>query len=162
MARDGSGCRPRFARLAASPLARACTPLTKSEEKERLFAVYHVHKATASSAIIFVRMFPGGFSSLQHLPYCLPINFVFPHTSLKAKTHIKAILGIEPVSCFLLQRIVRMDMNWNLKMLVQVLVLCCRKITYNYPPKGRWIVVLIYRGTKRPGIYLALFTDPEG
>ena len=27
------GCRPRFARLAASPLARACTPLTKPEEK---------------------------------------------------------------------------------------------------------------------------------
>ena len=35
-----SGCRPRFARLAASPLARACTPLTKPEEKERLLAVY--------------------------------------------------------------------------------------------------------------------------
>ena len=32
--------RPRFVRLAASPLARACTHLTKSEEKERLFAVY--------------------------------------------------------------------------------------------------------------------------
>ena len=32
-------CRPRFARLAASPLARACTPLTKQEEKERLLAV---------------------------------------------------------------------------------------------------------------------------
>ena len=37
-----SGCRPRFARLAASPLARACTPLTKSEEKERLLAVYTI------------------------------------------------------------------------------------------------------------------------
>ena len=38
---DGfSGCRPRFARLAASPLARSCTPLTKPEEKERLLAVY--------------------------------------------------------------------------------------------------------------------------
>ena len=34
-----SGCRRRFARLAASPLARACTPLTKPEEKERLLAV---------------------------------------------------------------------------------------------------------------------------
>ena len=34
-----SGCRPRFSLLAASPLnARACTPLTKSEEKERLLA----------------------------------------------------------------------------------------------------------------------------
>ena len=28
-----SGCRPRFARLAASPLPRACIALTKSEEK---------------------------------------------------------------------------------------------------------------------------------
>jgi len=37
-----SGCRPRFARLAASPLARACTPLTKPEEKERLLAVYDI------------------------------------------------------------------------------------------------------------------------
>ena len=32
--------RPRFARLAASPLPRACIALTKSEEKERLLAVY--------------------------------------------------------------------------------------------------------------------------
>ena len=35
-------CRPRFARLAASPLARACTPVTKPEEKEGLLAVYEV------------------------------------------------------------------------------------------------------------------------
>ena len=28
-----------FARLAASPLVRACIPLTKPEEKERLLAV---------------------------------------------------------------------------------------------------------------------------
>ena len=37
--------RPSFSRLTASPLdARgACTPLTKSEEKERLLAVYHTH-----------------------------------------------------------------------------------------------------------------------
>ena len=40
MARDGRGCRPRFARLAASPLPRACIALTKSEEKEGLLAVY--------------------------------------------------------------------------------------------------------------------------
>ena len=33
--------RPRFARLAASPLPRACTALTESEEKERLLAVYN-------------------------------------------------------------------------------------------------------------------------
>jgi len=31
---------PRFARLAASPLPRTCIALTKSEEKERLLAVY--------------------------------------------------------------------------------------------------------------------------
>ena len=31
--------RPRFARLAASPLPRASTALTKSDEKERLLAV---------------------------------------------------------------------------------------------------------------------------
>ena len=36
MARDGRGRRPRFARLAASPLPRACIALTKSE----LLAVY--------------------------------------------------------------------------------------------------------------------------
>ena len=34
-----SGCRPRFARLAALPLPRACIALTKFEEKERLLAV---------------------------------------------------------------------------------------------------------------------------
>ena len=33
-------CCPRFARLAALPLPRACTALTKSDEKERLLAVY--------------------------------------------------------------------------------------------------------------------------
>ena len=36
------------------------------------------------------------------------------------------------------------------------------KIIYNYPPKGRWIVVHIYRDAKRRGIYPPLFTDPEG
>ena len=35
-------------------------------------------------------------------------------------------------------------------------------IVYNYPPKGRWIVVDIYRDAKRRGIYPPLFTDPEG
>ena len=35
-------------------------------------------------------------------------------------------------------------------------------IIYNYPPKGRWIVVDIYRDVKRRGIYPPLFTDPEG
>ena len=36
---DGAS-RPRLARLAASLLPRACTALTKSEEKESLLAVY--------------------------------------------------------------------------------------------------------------------------
>ena len=40
MARNGRGTR--FARLAASPLPRACIALTKSEEKERLLAVYSI------------------------------------------------------------------------------------------------------------------------
>ena len=35
-------------------------------------------------------------------------------------------------------------------------------VYYNYPPKGRWIVVDIYRAAKRRGIYPPLFTDPEG
>ena len=34
-------------------------------------------------------------------------------------------------------------------------------LVYNYPPKGRWIVVDIYRDAKRRGIYPPLFTDPE-
>jgi len=36
------------------------------------------------------------------------------------------------------------------------------RIIYNYPPKGRWIVVDIYRDAKRRGIYPLLFTNPEG
>ena len=39
----------------------------------------------------------------------------------------------------------------------------CWWIVYNYPPKGRSIVVhIIYRDAKRRGIYPPLFTDPEG
>ena len=34
-------------------------------------------------------------------------------------------------------------------------------ILYNYPAKGRWMV-MVYRDAKRRGIYLALWTDPEG
>ena len=34
-------------------------------------------------------------------------------------------------------------------------------ILYNYPTKGRWIV-MVYWDAKRRGIYPALFTDPEG
>ena len=36
------------------------------------------------------------------------------------------------------------------------------KIIYNYPPKGRWIVVDIYRDAKGRGIYPPLLTDSEG
>ena len=36
------------------------------------------------------------------------------------------------------------------------------EIVYNYPPKGRWIVLDIYRDAKRRGINPLLFTDPEG
>ena len=35
-------------------------------------------------------------------------------------------------------------------------------IIFNYAPKGRWIVVDIYRDAKRRGIYRPLFTDPKG
>ena len=35
-------------------------------------------------------------------------------------------------------------------------------ILYNYPSKGRWIVVDIYWDVKCRGIYPPLFTDPEG
>ena len=36
------------------------------------------------------------------------------------------------------------------------------RTVYNYPPKGRWIVVDMYRDAKRWGIYPPLFTTPEG
>ena len=35
-------------------------------------------------------------------------------------------------------------------------------ILYNYPPKGRWMVVDIYRDAKCRVIYPLLFTDTEG
>ena len=44
----------------------------------------------------------------------------------------------------------------------KVLRLLYEMILYNYPPKGRWIVVYVYRDMKCRGIYLALFTNPEG
>ena len=40
--------------------------------------------------------------------------------------------------------------------------LCKVKIIYNYPPKGRCIVVDIYQDAKRRDIYPQVFTDPEG
>ena len=36
------------------------------------------------------------------------------------------------------------------------------QLLYNYPSKGTWIVVDIYRDAKRRGIYPPLFTDPQG
>ena len=39
---------------------------------------------------------------------------------------------------------------------------CILVILYNYSPKGRWIVVDIYRDAKRWGIYPLLLTNPEG
>ena len=66
------------------------------------------------------------------------------------------------------------SMNWENSTLleiiitIQILIDTWRRliwpveILYNYPPKGRWIVVDIYRDSKRQGIYPPLFTDPEG
>ena len=45
--------RPRFARLAASPLTCACTPLTKSEEKERLLAVYGTTNVSNIQLVVY-------------------------------------------------------------------------------------------------------------
>ena len=39
--------------------------------------------------------------------------------------------------------------------------LSTKLITFNYPPKGRWIVVDIYQDAKHKGIHPPLFTDPE-
>ena len=46
---------------------------------------------------------------------------------------------------------IRISYKWKIPVLL-----------YNYPPKGRWIVVDIYQDAKRRGIYPPLFTDPEG
>ena len=49
----------------------------------------------------------------------------------------------------------------NIKIQVIIFIIIT-VIINNYPPKRRCIVVDIYRGAKRRGIYLALGTDPEG
>ena len=49
-----------------------------------------------------------------------------------------------------------------LKVRVFIYLFIFFKILYNYPLKGRWIVVDIYRDAKRRGTYRPLFTDPEG
>mgnify|MGYP006896101733 CR=1 FL=1 len=46
---------------------------------------------------------------------------------------------------------------WNAVTLIKAI-----QIIYNYPLKGRWIVVDIYPDAKRRGIYPLLFTEPEG
>jgi len=58
----------------------------------------------------------------------------------------------------------------NFKTTVLYIDYCCKfgrnaifnLILYNYPLKGRWIVVDIYRDGKGRGIYPLLFTNPEG
>ena len=44
---------------------------------------------------------------------------------------------------------------------LNVTIGCSKKDSIQLSPEGRWIVG-IYRDAKRRGIYLALFTDPEG
>ena len=52
----------------------------------------------------------------------------------------------------------------NIHKNISLATLYFRKIVYNYPLKGRWIVVDIYRDANRWGIYppFFTFTDPEG
>ena len=60
-------CRPGFARLAASLLPRACIALTKSEEKERLLAVYF------ESVQAHLKLFP-----FENIPKVMKfVNLVF-------------------------------------------------------------------------------------
>ena len=48
------------------------------------------------------------------------------------------------------------------KIVLPLLYVLYEMILYNYSPKRRWIVVYVYRDMKCRGIYLALFTNPEG
>ena len=48
------GCRPSLSRFAASPLARACTLLPKSEEKERLLAEYNCIKVRENKSAYYL------------------------------------------------------------------------------------------------------------
>ena len=50
-----SACRPSFSRFAASLLARACTLLPKSEEKERLLAEYNCIKVRENKSAYYFR-----------------------------------------------------------------------------------------------------------
>ena len=63
-----SGCHPRFARLAASPLPRARIALTKSEEKERLLAVnFYIYCQKVSNATVYIHV--SGDISCSY-PFC--------------------------------------------------------------------------------------------
>ena len=101
------GCRPRFACLVASPLARACTPLTKPEEKERLLVVYPTCKADKKSnhsiwalhLIILPRTSTCNRSDKQTWPlfHRAKSNRWFSHNVTKIQTKILSIL---PRFCF--------------------------------------------------------------
>ena len=70
-----SGCRPRFSHLAASPLnarARVHRPLTKSEEKERLLAVYFYCCKCTFFEIWITEHLTKKFSPLFHSHKILP------------------------------------------------------------------------------------------
>ena len=54
------------------------------------------------------------------------------------------------------------ELSDSLEKMMLLPFLVWRHIVYNYPPKGRWIVVDVYRDTKHLGIYPPLFTNPEG
>ena len=74
-----SGCRPHFARLAASPLPRACIALTKSEEKERLLAVYVNNSATFFLIILFLTLLDAVIGTVltDVINNLLPLEIIF-------------------------------------------------------------------------------------
>ena len=55
----------RVSRLSRSTLARACTPLTTSEEKERLLAVYKGANSAAASFNMYQGITSGPLAFLQ-------------------------------------------------------------------------------------------------
>ena len=67
------------------------------------------------------------------------------------RSNVRLLCCIKQIS-LQLKWFVLLPSYWNSKL----------TIVYNYPPKGRWKVVDIYRDAKRWGIYPPFFTDPEG
>ena len=72
---------PRFALLAVSPLPRACIALTKSEEKERLLAIYSVDysqktKTTTTAIVLDTLNFDAKDSSIHAMYWIEVICFV--------------------------------------------------------------------------------------